>query len=158
MISPKAPMDQRLRMYITRISWFTASSICTLDLMTRPVDGDTATFGDVILSYSLVLVAERSAPVFWLWGGGSSLSQLWRTRLGCHLGLGRGRLPNYGLILPLIHDPCSWINPPCVGTWTVVVLFYSFFYIGSSTSGIEKGSFSKPEQDQKNWSLSTIRK
>lgn len=38
--------------------------------MTRPVDGDTATFGDVILSYSLVLVAERSAPVFWLWGVG----------------------------------------------------------------------------------------
>jgi hypothetical protein len=32
----------------------------------------------------------------------------------------------------------------------VVVLFYSFFYIGSVTSGIEKGSFSKPEQDQKN--------
>ncbi|WMV07962.1 hypothetical protein MTR67_001347 [Solanum verrucosum] len=30
--------------------------------MTRPVDGDTATFGDVILSYSLVLVAKRSAP------------------------------------------------------------------------------------------------
>lgn len=61
--------------------------------------------------------------------GGCSLSQLWRTRLGCHLGLGRGLLHNSGLILPLIHDPCSWINPPCVGTWTVVVLFYSFFYI-----------------------------
>ncbi|KAJ4979898.1 hypothetical protein NE237_010678 [Protea cynaroides] len=37
------------------------------DLVTRPVDGDTATFGDVIFSYSLVLVAERSAPMFWLW-------------------------------------------------------------------------------------------
>ena len=36
--------------------------------MTRPVDGYIATFGDVIFSYSLVLVAERSAPVFWLWG------------------------------------------------------------------------------------------
>lgn len=63
--------------------------------MTRPVDGDTATLGDVIFSYSLVLVAERSAPVFWLWG--SSLSLL---RLGCHLGLGRGLLHYYGLILP----------------------------------------------------------
>lgn len=58
----------------------------------------------------------------------------------------------------LIHDPCSWINPPCVGTWTVVVLFYSFFYIGSSTSGIDKGNLSKPKQDRKNWSLSTIKK
>ncbi|KAJ4950668.1 hypothetical protein NE237_027500 [Protea cynaroides] len=30
-------------------------------------DGDTSTFGDVIFSYSLVLVAERSEPMFWLW-------------------------------------------------------------------------------------------
>jgi len=32
--------------------------------------------------------------------GGCSLSQLWRTRLGCHLGLGRGWLQNSGNILP----------------------------------------------------------
>lgn len=58
-------MDQRLRISPE----FFYSRRRVLDLVTRPVDGDTATFGDVIFSYSLVLLAERSAPVFWLWGG-----------------------------------------------------------------------------------------
>lgn len=147
MISPKAPMDQRLRMYITRISWFTASSICTLDLMTRPVDGDTATFGDVIFSYSLVLVAERSAPVFWLWGWVFPFSIMtYSVRLPSRSRSGATSKLWSHSSLPLIHDPCSLINPPCVGTWTVVVLFYSFFYIGSVTSGIEKEAFPSPNK------------
>jgi len=40
------------------------SSICTFSFVTRPVDGDTATFGDVILSsYSLVPVLMKSLEV-----------------------------------------------------------------------------------------------
>lgn len=65
-------------------------------------------FGDVLFSYSLVLVAERSAPVFW---GGCSLSQLWRTRLPSRSRSGVTLKFWSHSSLPLIHDPCG--SPMC---------------------------------------------
>lgn len=94
--------------------------------------------------------------------GGCSLSQLWRTRLGCHLGLGRGWLHNSGLILPfpwftiLAAELIPHVSGPEPWWCSSTASFTSLLSLrrNSSTSGIEKGNLSKPEQDRKNWSLS----
>lgn len=48
---------------LTRISWFTTSSICTLNFATQLVDGDTTTFENLIHFSSRVLLFIKSSEV-----------------------------------------------------------------------------------------------